>query len=381
MRDKARVLLLVADYGFGHRKAADAIAAALRGRHAGEVEVEIVNPLEDPRAPDFLRENQSDYDRLVREMPDLYRLGYRLTDATVPSRLIESAMTLLLLNTLRKLIQKRSPGVVVCTYPLYQAILALLFTVERRAIPLVTVVTDLASVHRMWFHPAADLCLVPTHKAFDLAVEAGLQPERVIVTGIPVDPRLAPPEVEMGACRASLGWNPDLFTVLAVGGKRVRSFHEVLRALDGSGLPLQLAVVAGGAEDLERELRGVDWRLQVHLYGLVEDMPPLMHAANCVLSKAGGLIVTEALACARPLLLVDIIPGQEEGNAEFVVEKGAGDLVQGGEEALKVLRGWLADEGELYGRRVAAARRAGRPRAAWEVAEWVWRAMRLGEGA
>jgi 1,2-diacylglycerol 3-beta-galactosyltransferase len=124
--------------------------------------VEIVNPLNDKRAPAFFRDDQANYDRLVREMPDLYRLGYQIGDIPVANNLIESAMTLMVFNVLRKLVRQHQPDVIVCTYPFYPAVLSAIFAIEKCHIPLPTVVTDLATVHKLWFHPQADLCLVPT---------------------------------------------------------------------------------------------------------------------------------------------------------------------------------------------------------------------------
>jgi hypothetical protein len=101
-------------------------------------------------------------------------------------------------------------------------------------IPLLTVVTDLAPVHRLWFHKAADLCLVSTPAAGDQAIECGLLPDKVQVTGIPVHPNLARQDRPRAAIQAELGWppRPDLTTVLAVGSKRVGHLADVVWALN-----------------------------------------------------------------------------------------------------------------------------------------------------
>jgi hypothetical protein len=78
-----QILILTADYGYGYRIAANAIAAALKETYGKECLSEIVNPLDDPHSPAFLREDQSNYDRLVRELPDLYELGYRVSENRV----------------------------------------------------------------------------------------------------------------------------------------------------------------------------------------------------------------------------------------------------------------------------------------------------------
>jgi hypothetical protein len=66
----------MADYGYGHRSAANAIVEALYEIHGQECTVDIVNPLDDPRAPVFFRGNQYDYDKVVQEAPEMCNLGY-----------------------------------------------------------------------------------------------------------------------------------------------------------------------------------------------------------------------------------------------------------------------------------------------------------------
>jgi len=368
------ILILMADYGYGHHSAANATAEALKETHGQDCVVEIVNPLDDERAPAFLRDEQENYDNFIRELPGLYKLGYQVSDSSMVSNLIEGTMTLFLFNLLRDIVRQHQPDVIVCTYPLYPAILATIFSIEGHPIPLITVVTDLITVHRLWFYHRADLCLVPTQIVYDLAIEAGLAPEKVKITGIPVHPELAKGKGDQTTIRSDLGWNPDLFTVLAVGSKRVENLYESLDVLNHSGLALQLVVVAGGDDDLYNRFRQVEWHREVHLYNFVTDMAAFMRAADCVMGKAGGLTVTESLACGLPLILINVIPGQETGNADYVVAGKAGDLAQDPLEVLRTICHWLDRGGELFEERSKNALRLGRPQAAYDIAELVWAA-------
>lgn len=373
-QDHKRVLILMADFGYGHRSAANAIAEALQETHGQDCVVEIINPLDDERAPAFLRSHQANYDRIVREMPDLYKLGYQVSDIPVASNLIESAMTLLLFTVIREIVHQHQPDVIVCPYPAYPAILSAIFSLDKRRIPLLTVVTDLGVVHKLWFHPSADWYLVPTQTVYDMALDAGLSPDKVKITGIPVHPDLARGKQDQASIRLNLGWRTDLFTVLAVGSKRVENLYDSLRVLNHSGLPLQLAVVAGGDDKLYQRLEAMEWHQEVHLYNFVADMATLMRASDCVLAKAGGLTVTEALACGLPLILVDVIPGQETGNADYVITGDAGDLARDPIEVLEVMYHWVEKGGEICKKRSQNARHLGRPQAAYDVAESVWAA-------
>ena len=380
MTDAKRILILTADAGFGHRSAANAIAAALQETHGKECLIEIVNPLEDKRTPAFLRDGQADYDRIVREMPDLYKISYRASAGAVPSTLVENALTVILFEVMREIVRRHRPDVIVTTYPLYQAPLRAVYAISRRYIPLFTIVTDLATVHRLWFHDAVDFCFVPTPTVRDLAIEYGLSPAQTQITGIPVHPHLAQ-DRDPAALRAELGWRTDLKTVLAVGSARVEHLAEVAQVLNHSGLPVQLVLVAGGDEKLYRQLQSVEWHVVTHLYNFVKDMPTLMRAADCIICKAGGLIVTEALACGLPLLLIDVLPGQEVGNAEYVIQGGAGERASNPIEALEIMYHWLERDGERLAARARNARYLGHPRAAYEIADKIWVAAERGPRA
>ncbi len=375
--DPKRILILTNDTGFGHRSAANAVAVALEESYREDCMVEIVNPLDDERAPAFLRDSQIDYDKMVREMPDRYKLRYEFSDSAVPNAIIESAMMVLLYNILSDLFRRFKPDVILSTHSMYAAPSSAVITVNKLNIPYLVVVTDLTNVHRMWFNNSVDLHLVPTRTAHEQALKLNIPEERVMVTGIPVNPNVANETRAPEAIRQELGWEPGRKTVLVVGSKRVKGLEEVLRAFNHAALPMQMAVVAGGDNELYGWLQRNDWHGKVYLYNYVDHLPTLIQAADCVVSKAGGMIVTETLACGRPLLMVDITPGQEEGNADYVTQNGAGLLAESPVAALEHLFHWLHDPpflAEFQDR----ARSLGQPQSAYTVADLVY--MAAGRG-
>ncbi|HOW92702.1 MAG TPA: hypothetical protein PK883_10330, partial [Anaerolineaceae bacterium] len=116
-----RVLILTADAGFGHRSAANAVAKALTLKYESAVDVRVMNPLDLESVPFFLRETQTDYDRWVKQVPELYKLGYLASDATIPTRLLEDSLAVLLFEALQESFTGHLPDVVLTTYPLYQS--------------------------------------------------------------------------------------------------------------------------------------------------------------------------------------------------------------------------------------------------------------------
>ena len=367
-----RLLILTADAGFGHRSAANAVAAALAQQYGDRCEVTIINPIDDPRVSPLLRESATDYDRIVRLSPQLYQLGYDASDYMVPSAIMESTLTLLLYEVMRDLVDTHQPDAILTTYPLYQIPLLSVFAINRRHIPLVTTVTDLATVHRTWFVSRVDACVVPTPIVQNLALNHGLASHQIHPLGIPVNPLFAAPRLSKAELRARLGWQPDLLTVLAVGSRRVDRLVDALNVVNHFGAPLQVIAVAGKDAELFAELRSMEWHVPAHIYEFASNIPEMMLAADCILCKAGGLIVTEALAAGLPLLLVDAIPGQETGNAAYVVENGAGEQVQSPLEVLQTLSHWLGSQHALLDARTCSAAALGRPRAALDVADLLW---------
>lgn len=374
MENPKKILILSADAGFGHKKAALAVQQALTETYGDRVEIIMANPMEDKRTPFFIRDSPADYDRIVKAMPELYRVGYDASDANVTTKILESAMTVLMYEVMSDLIEKVRPDAILCTYPIYIAPLAAIFTIERTSIPCFAVVTDLATVHRIWFNHNLDACFVPNQAVRNQAIASNLPPRKVITTGIPVNPIVAKETRSKPEIRQSLGWSPDLFTLLAVGSKRVEHLLDALNVINHFGSPLQLAVVAGNDKDLYKKLTEVDWHIPVHLFDYIEDVPSLMHASDGIICKAGGLIITESLACKLPIMIIDVIAGQETGNATFITNSGAGDLAVSPMEVMETLSHWLKDDKKLLNLRAENSAHLGRPNSAYAVADLLWQA-------
>lgn len=378
MPEKKHILVLTADAGFGHRTAANAIAAAIEDAYPDLCTVEVVNPLDDKRTPSFLRSSQIEYDKFVRQMPNFWKLNYKISSSTVPGAVLERALTVLLFSVIRSIIKSYHPSVIVTTHPFYMAPVNAYVTLRKLNIPYLTVVTDLTHIHRLWFNRGADYLLLPTPEAYEQGLTRRFMADRLHVTGVPVNPAFVKETRPADEIRLQLGWTPRVTTVLVVGSKRVKNLVNVLNVLNHSGLPLQLALVAGGDNELYAQLQATEWHHPTHIYNYVTNLPQFMKASDLIISKAGGLIVTEALACGKPLLLVDVTPGQEMGNAAYVLDHGAGELAANPVRALEVLCHWLDQDSRLLRQRAAIAASLGQPRSAYAIADFSWQAAEQG---
>lgn len=374
--EQKRVLILTGDAGLGHRSAAEAIHKALQDAYGGRCEVMLKNPLNHPDIPDFIRESQSDYDEVVKTIPELYHLAYDISDAALPATLMEGGFVLFLFNTLRKVILDLKPDLIISTYPIFQAPLIVACELEGLAVPIITVVTDLVTVHQIWFNEKVTRLTVPTDTVRELALDAGLSDSQVIITGIPVAPEISKlKNSSVNALREELGWEPDRISLLVVGSPRVFDLMDILHSLDQTDFNIQFALVAGGNEELLDEFKAADWHHPVKIYNFVDFMPRLMRTADMILCKAGGLITTESLASGLPIMVVNFLPGQEEGNVAYIVEQGAGELCDTPDKAIETLTLWLKDEGENFRKVAHIAAHAGQADAAMIIAENAWQLM------
>jgi 1,2-diacylglycerol 3-beta-galactosyltransferase len=361
------ILILTADAGMGHRSAANAIASALKDYAFNVV---IANPLDSEPAPALLKRSESEYDRLVQRLPEVYRAGYTFTEEDVPRVVIEAGALVLLAQSLHQLLRKHRPAVVVHTFSMFQAAVHALMVLERRQVPTVTVVTDLGTVHRSWFFERTTSCVVPSPAAYQRAIECGMRPGQAIEIGIPVNPQLTSGAAQ-DVVRCELGWPVDKRTLLLIHSKRAPAQDALISCLNHSKLDLHLAIVAAGDDAFHDRMIRTDWHVPCNIYNFVNNMPELLRAADIISSKAGGLIVSEALAAGRPMLLTSALPGQEEGNVGHVLESGSGAFSVDPIRNLETLYHWLDADGAQLRSVSTKARAIGKPNAAHEIAQLV----------
>jgi 1,2-diacylglycerol 3-beta-galactosyltransferase len=243
----------------------------------------------------------------------------------------------------------------------------------NEAIPFFAVVTDLADVHPLWFNEGPDRFYVASNRVRDRALENQIADENIIISGIPVDTDFAEIPADRAALRRKLGLSPDLTTLLFVASKRVSGILEDLDALNSAEPRFQVAVIAGGDEALYQELLSHTWHFPIRIENFVTNMSDWMHCADLLVTKAGGLILSEGLAAGLPIILIDMLPGQEEGNVEYLVRNQAGVVAEDPAQLRHWINLWLANDNKILNGIAAKARGLGRPAAAMTIADDLWR--------
>jgi len=374
MEDKKRFLILTSDAGFGHRSAAISISKALIELYGDKQFNLVVNPILDSPSISLMKPIEKGYDKGVRYAPSLYRLGYEVSDSRQFSEIMEGALTLFLQRNIGDFVKALSPHGILLTNPMFNAPAGKVKQEHNLKAPLYAVVTDLADVHSLWFAPGPDLFFLASDWVMVKARDNRVPLRKLQITGIPVSPRFALNKADKPQLRQQLNLNPELHTLLFVGGVRVDHILENLHALDETSHSIQVVVIAGGNDDLYHALQEDKFGFPITILNFVDNMPEWMLAADLVVTKAGGLIMSEAMAAGLPVLLIDFLPGQEEGNVRYITSHQAGAQVQNVGEFATMIDFWLKDNAVQLERVAASARLIGHPEAAFTVAKTLWEA-------
>jgi 1,2-diacylglycerol 3-beta-galactosyltransferase len=365
MPDRKRILFLFSDTGGGHRSAAEAIIEALDRNYPQRYQAKLVDVLK-AYAPLPFNRLPAIYPRMVR-LPRAWGAGYRLSNGHGRARALTAAAWPYVRAAARRLVVEQAPDLAVSVHPILNA--PVIKALGRPGPPFLTVVTDLVTTHALWYHRRVSLCLVPTEQARERALACGLQPGQVRVVGLPVSWRFCQPPGDRSRLRGELGWPADRPMVLLVGGgEGMGPMFETAKAIAGIAGNFSLAVVAGRNGRLRNRLEAEVWPIPTFIYGFERRMPEMMQAASLLVTKAGPGTIAEALNAGLPMVLYSRLPGQEDGNVDYVVGQGVGAWAPGPARAAESVSAWLSSPRELE-RAAASCRRIARPEAASKVAE------------
>jgi 1,2-diacylglycerol 3-beta-galactosyltransferase len=201
----------------------------------------------------------------------------------------------------------------------------------------------------------------------------GLQDSQIVVHGLPIRPAFARRQPSKKSLRGKLGLQRDVPAVLVVaGGEGMGPVEKTCSAIArASGASVQLVVVTGRNAKLAERLRLRQWPSGMHVavQGFVHNMEEWMHACDVIITKAGPGTIAESFICGLPVLLNGFIPGQEEGNIEYVLEHQVGAFEREPRAIAETVQAWAgkgADRSE-FNRMVSRAKALGKPDALFSI--------------
>lgn len=319
-----KLLVLSVSSGAGHVRAADAICSRVdaSNAHVAARHIDVM----DFSSFTLRKVYTSLYIAVINKFPSLWHQIYHRTDRSRSNGLFDRlrrAMEQASVARLLKEIERVEPDAIVCTHFLPAEILARMRRNGRLNCPVWVQVTDF-DVHRMWVHNGVTGYFAGNEEVAYRLRDRGVSADAIRVTGIPIMAafRQAP---ERGVCAGELGIHPARPTLLLMGGGAgLGNLDQVAERLMQLNIDFQLIVMTGRNLAALARLRMLEKRFPGRLiaYGYTGHVAKLMACSDLAITKPGGLTVSECLAMGLPMILYQPVPGQEERNADYLLEHG-----------------------------------------------------------
>ncbi|MDR5795426.1 glycosyltransferase [Caballeronia sp. LZ008] len=319
-----KVLVLSVSAGAGHVRAAEALCAYAK-THPASVEAVHLDVMDFVPAS-FKALYAEFYIKLVARQPALWSYLYQKTDNASPRSFgerLRRAVERLNCRALITEIERHRADAIICTHFLPAELLSRERRLGNIHTPVWVQVTDF-DLHRMWVVPGMQGYFAANDEVAWRMTNRGVSSASVHIGGIPVMPAFSEP-LDRAACAAQCGLDPARMTLLMMSGGEglgaLDALAERLLNMDGD---FQLIALAGRNEAMRAALRKLCafHPARLHVSGFTPNVERLMACSDLVITKPGGLTTSECLAMKLPMIVTSPIPGQEERNADYLLEHG-----------------------------------------------------------
>ncbi|MFH1857229.1 MAG: glycosyltransferase [Candidatus Omnitrophota bacterium] len=363
-----KIFIIYASAGAGHKKAGEALFEAAKTT-AKECDVELFDAL-DYTNPFFKWFYGASYLFAINYLSFIWGFFYYSLDCKpvyALARPLRSLLNFLNSKRLRDKFINEKPDVIISVHFFASQVAASLIRKGVLKTKLITVLTDFRP-HYVWINRETHFYTTALDSAKEELSRRGVPEEKVKVYGIPVSPLFSRQE-EKNTLRKKLGFGEKNFVVLtASGGFGVGPIEKMLERLDKSSLNVEMAVVCGKNQALFEKLKKAEFNKKISIFGFVDNMHELMKASDLIVTKAGGLSVSESLACNLPLVIVRPVPGQEGRNCRILVQNKLAVKLTRLKDLENIIFKFIRDkENNIQAENIKAI---ARPRAAFDIMEF-----------
>lgn len=349
-----RVLIFSATYGAGHLRAAEAIIEVIEQKTPqaeithldfGEYISKTLNKIV-----------KKSYIELIKHSPKLYGMFYYRTSKIRPDSPIQRFINLIGRKEFLDYITDLNPDVIISTYHIAGNILGELRNRGLLKAPVVSVVTDF-DVHTQYINPGIDLYIGGCHEVYEGLCAGGIHQDRIKITGIPVSPKFEK-TLDREEVIHKLNLKPISPTILLMAGAYGVSggLKNICKVMLNWEMPVQILVVCGRDEKLYLRMTDLQGKNPMTCFRFVRNVEELMSVADLIVTKAGGLTVSESLTKKLPMIIYKPIPGQEGENADFLASVGAAKVAKNDEELEAIIKDLLTYPEKIAQMRMAASK-------------------------
>jgi processive 1,2-diacylglycerol beta-glucosyltransferase len=359
-----KILILTAGFGDGHN------AAARNLRDA----IEILD--EDARAEvlDLFADSYGAFNTLARKTylgmvqyaPRLWGGIYSMLESPLVGNQLGHFPRVQ--ELLEKILGETQPDCVVSTYPIYAHVIQKIYqSHHERPFKLITVVTDSITVNSAWFRAPSDFFCMANEASAGALRKNGVADKQIHILGFPVSPVFTE---NPNTLPLPMGDEPRrVLYIINTGKKKAGKAVDRLLELDN----IHFTLTVGRDPELRAKLieRTRDSADRVRILGWTNQIPELMMSHHLVISKAGGATVQEAIAARCPMIINQVIPGQEEGNAELIWRYHLGAIAEKNKEVAELVENAFAKKAAQWNEWRANLKKISQPDAALRIGELI----------
>lgn len=362
-----RIIIMTASIGYGHDQAAENLKRAIAAIDC-TAEIEIIDfmKLLHPTISQFII---STYLRMIDLFPSGYHFLYHMTKKLNTQNKVSDLISYRYKKKIAHMVTAKQIDMIVFTNPFASVLVSSMKKKGKLNLPTATIITDYTA-HPVWLDETMDMYFVACDELKQELIESGISPYRIFVSGIPIHEKFDLP-VDKNEVIREQDLDPHLPTLLVMGGGLgLGPIKEILDAIGRINAPLQLLVVAGKNSQLKQELENKRYNSlhKVRIYGFCNNINELMGVSHLLISKSGGLTMTEAISKGLPTIIVDPIPGQEVINARYFSGIGAARMVEEPEDLKANIEDLLFYNPDKRNEMLLVARAAAKPRASGSIA-------------
>lgn len=344
-----RVLIFTASTGGGHKKASAALESYIKSRDSEAV----VNTVDALKAVGkaFDKLISGGYVFLAKHAPRVYGKMYRHSDKDTKLNSLVDNVTGVASKKLFPMIDEFKPDVIVTTHPFAAEMVSAIKGKHELSVPLISIVTDFAP-HKTYIQPNVDFLVVSSNEMKYRLENLGIKSDSIRTLGIPVDPVFYKKQ-DKNALLEEMGLECDVPTILMMAGSfGVSDVFDIYEGILNISEKFQLIIITGNNKKLYSEF---EQRIEKHGDGgkrtklnfFVNDVYRYMHASDLLITKPGGLTVTEALASCLPMAIFKAYPGQEADNEDYLIRNNMAIQLPKGKKCAPVLERLISDKDKL----------------------------------
>ncbi len=319
-----KALLISVKAGYGHHSTAKAMIDYFKKLN---VECEMLDTFE--YISSFLGDSiQDGYLLSTKYIPDLYGKVYDKLDKNNKEHDKYSPIAVtskMVAKKIRDYVVSYGADVIIGTHSYACMLMSYMKKKEYISCPIYGVVTDF-TVHPLWENTKLDYYVTPDALLNNQMVKKGIPKDKILPFGIPIQEKFSF-KTEKSEARKLLHIKDKMTILVMMGSMGFGNILEGMEKITSTEGDFQVLCVCGTNEKMKKQLLSKEWPKDVYIYGFVNNVDTMMDAADCIITKPGGLTTSELMAKGLPALLVNPIPGQEDRNMEFLVNSGAGIMI------------------------------------------------------